>query len=389
MTTLSTIRNIPALARLGLLSLALSLFAAPVVRAQEIAADVITSATPLTDAQKETITKFAAPLLEALKSDDANKVRDARTALVRPLQRAGVVVGVPFRQAYSQVLGIPLANLADDKRPLNSINAMRIGAELATAEGFDIIEKGFRSPLVPVRVAAAGAASRAFVVASNAAAAVVAKRLFDTTTQLGKLLADPDKDVVDAAARALIKAIETARQPEVRNGACTALCKGISLRASQVTKTLPEPQILDAFRRTALGLREDLTKVQGDRPPLSADSLRNIQEVAGDLIAMVARLVASNALPPARPADAAADRKEKEALRDAPSQIVGASEQILSLIADKIEPIRTNFAEQVRKANIDADAQFLLSAKDLIGPGGRLTRAPFNLPDNRFNLNAK
>lgn len=392
MTTLSTLTNFPAIARQsllrsGLLALALFAFSAPLVRAQDIPAEVVTSAIPLSAAQKETVTAFATPLLESLKSDDANKVRDARQALVRPLQKAGVVVGVPFRQAYSQVLGQPLAALAEDKRPLNAINAMRVGAELATAEGFDIIEKGFKSPLVAVRVAAAGAASRAFVIANGASSAVVPKRLVDACVLLGKMLADPDQSVVDAAARALVKAIETARPAEVRNQAVVALCRGISARAAQVKGTVPEPQILDAFRRTALSLREDLTKVQNDRPNLSAEASRNIQEVSGDLIAMVARLISSNALPPTKQADGAEERKQKIAARDIPSQIVGASEQILSLIADKTEPIRTNFAEQVRAASNDSDARFLNEAKDLlVGPKARTTRAPFNLPADRFDL---
>lgn len=389
MTMTSTLSNSQSLLRTGILTFALAFGAIGGAQssAQDIPADIVSSPAALSPAQKDTIAAFAAPLLDSLKSDDANKVRDARQALVRPLDRAGVVVGVPFRQAYSAALGQPLAALADDKRPLNAINAMRVGAELATAEGFDIIEKGFKSPLVPVRVAAAGAASRAFVIANGASSAVVPKRLFDATTQLGKLLADPDANVVDAAARALVRALETARQAEVRNGAVVALCRGISARAALVKNAVPDAAVLDAFRRTALAVREDLTKVQGDRPNLSSEASRSIQEVGGDLIAMVARLVASNALPPTRQADNADERKQKIAARDVPSQIVGAAEQSLSLIADKTEPIRTNFAEKVRQATVNADAQFIIEAKDLLTK--RLTRAPFNFPADRFDLNAK
>ncbi|MBL8874839.1 MAG: hypothetical protein JNM86_03475 [Phycisphaerae bacterium] len=389
MTMTSTRSNSQSLLRSGFLALALAFGAigSAQSRAQDIPTDIVTSPATLSAAQKDTITSFVTPLLESLKSDDANKVRDARQALIRPLQRPGVVVGVPFRQAYSAALGQPLAALADDKRPLNAINAMRVGAELATAEGFDIIEKGFKSPLVPVRVAAAGAASRAFVIASGASSAVVPKRLLDATTALGKLLADPDANVADAASRALVKALETARQGEVRNGAVIALCRGISARAAQVKGAVPDAAILDAFRRAALSIREDLTKVQGDRPNLSSEASRNIQEVAGDLIAMVARLIASNALPATKQADTAEERKQKIAARDVPSQIVGASEQILSLIADKTEPIRTNFAEKVRQGTVDADAQFLIESKDLLTK--RLTRSPFNFPADRFDLNAK
>lgn len=276
---------------LSMLALALFTFAVPAAHAQDIPTEIVTSSTPLSDSQKEAVSQFAAPFLESLKGDDAVKIRDARAALVRPLQRTDVIVGVPFRQAYSQVLGRPLAALADDKRALNAINAMRIGAELATAEGFDIIEKGFRSPLVPVRVAAAGAASRAFVVASGTSSAVVPKRLLDAATQLGKLLDDPEAIVVDSAARALVKAVEVSRHAEVRNGACVTLCRGISARAVKITTQLPAPEMLDAFRRTSLALREDLTKVQADRPTLSPDALRSIEELSGQMIAMVVRLI--------------------------------------------------------------------------------------------------
>lgn len=396
MTTYSKFHSAAASLRTRLLlpalwvcALTLLTLAVPAARAQDLPTEIVTSATPLSDSQKETLTQFVGPFLESLKGDDAVKIRDARVALTRPLQRTDVAIGVPFRQAYSQALGRPLATLAEDKRPLNAINAMRIGAELATAEGFDIIEKGFSSPLVPVRVAAAGAASRAFVVASGTSSAVVPKRLLDASTQLGKLLDDPDPMVVDSAARALVKAVEVSRQSEVRNGACLALCRGMAGRAVKVTTQLPAPEMFDAFRRTALALREDLTKVQADRPTLSSESIRSIEELSGQLIAMVVRLVSSNALPPVRQADGGAERKEKEALREAPSQIVGASEQSLSLIADKTEPIRTNFAEKIRQASVDSDAEFVLDAKKLLGPGGRLSRPPFNLPDGLFNLNAK
>ncbi|MBX3390469.1 MAG: hypothetical protein KF691_13555 [Phycisphaeraceae bacterium] len=396
MTTQSMLTPAPALLRtrfvrsaLWAVVLAACTLAIPAARAQDLPTEIVTSATPLSDAQKEAIKQYADPFLESLRGDDAVKVRDARVALVRPLQRTDIAVGVPFRQAYSQVLGRPLATLAEDKRALNAINAMRVGAELATAEGFDIIEKGFRSPSVPVRVAAAGAASRAFVVANSTSSAVVPKRLLDAATQLGSLLADPDPIVVDSASRALVKAMEISRQSEVRNGACVVLCKGIVACAVKVTTQLPAPEMFDAFRRTSLALREDLTKVQADRPSLSPEALRAIEELSGQLIAMVVRLVSANALPPIRQADAGAERKEKEALREAPSQIVGASEQSLSLIADKTEPIRTNFADKIRRASVESDAEFVIDARKLIGPGGRLSRPPFNLPDGLFNLNTK
>ncbi|MBS0186747.1 MAG: hypothetical protein JSS51_01690 [Planctomycetes bacterium] len=396
MTTLQaqTVRR-PALGRvarffgIALVAFMLSTGITSRAAAQDVSNDIITSAVPLSSAQLDSLKEFIKPLLESLKSDDANKIRDARLALIRPLQKAGVTVGVPFRQAYSGQLGRPLAELADDKRPLNAINAMRIGAELATAEGFDVIEKGFSSPVPAIRVAAAGAAARAFVVAGGSASAVVPKRLFDAVTALGKMLDDADPIVVDAAARALVNAMVSSKAAEVRNNACIALCKGLSARAAKLKSAAPAPEMIDAFRRSALAMREELTQGMNTRPPLSGDANRSIQEFAGDMIAMVVRLVSSGALPQIKQADTPADRKQKEAAREAPSQLVGASEQILSLIADKTEPIRTNFAEKIRQATVNSDANFIEDAKKLLGPGGRLTRAPFGLADARFDLSGK
>lgn len=362
------------------------LFISTPARSQEIPNEIVSAATTLNAEQQKAVETYAQPLLEGIKGDEATKVRDARVGLIKPLQRS--VVGVPFRQAYSKVLGIPLTQLATGKRTLNAVNALRVAAELATTEGFDVIEKGFSSDDAAVRVAAAGAAGRAFSIASKATSIVVPKRLLDMTTALGKLVeSDPNSDVVDGAADALVEAIRSSASTEVRNGAVAALCRGVSAQTQKVKSAVPDKRTLFAILRAGLALRDELTNANaGNRPALPAESIKAIGEVGGDMIASVARLVASGALPNAKAGDPQSVRREKEEERVMPAQIVGAGEQILSLIADRTEPIRTSLSEKIREGTVDSDAKFLLDVKQLLGPGGRLTRAPFNLPANRFDL---
>jgi hypothetical protein len=40
----------------------------------------------------------------------------------------------------------------------------------------------------------------------------------------------------------------------------------------------------------------------------------------------------------------------------------------------------------IRKPDVSTDAQFLEGAKELLGPGKRMSRPPFSLPDARFDL---
>src|SRR5262249_14463852 len=103
----------------------------PSARAQDLPADIITSASPLSTTQDQTDKDFPKPSIGALKGDDAIKVRDGRLGLVKPLLRSGIVVGIPFRQAYSKTLGSSLDELVKGNRPLNAINALRVAAELA------------------------------------------------------------------------------------------------------------------------------------------------------------------------------------------------------------------------------------------------------------------
>ncbi|MFN9976597.1 MAG: hypothetical protein ACK58T_42525, partial [Phycisphaerae bacterium] len=63
-----------------------------------------------------------------------------------------------------------------------------------------------------------------------------------------------------------------------------------------------------------------------------------------------------------------------------------AGEQIISLVAGSADPVRTSLAEMIRKPDVSTDAQFLEGAKELLGPGKRMSRPPFSLPDTRFDL---
>ncbi len=392
--TLSRFRRSPALGRpssirsalAACVFLAASLAGLPTALAQDLPAEIVASPSPLSPAQEQTVRDYAKPLLDNLGGDDAIKVRDGRIGLTKPLLRTGIVVGIPFRQAYSKGLAPGLDALVTGKRPLNAINALRVAAELATTEGFDLIDKGCASADPVVRAAAAAAAAKAFDVAAKNPSAAVATRLFQATNTLGNLIKnDPNNDVVDEATRALCVAFTQSTQAEVRNGACIALCQGISARAAKFKSELPKPRLLDALLRAGSTVRDDLTRVANQPIPLSNQATKSIQELGGNLIAFAARMIALGALPSVKQADTAEDRKAKEQTRVMISQIVGAGEQIVSLSAGPDAP-RTNYAERIKKADIDADAQFLEAVKELLGPAGRMTKPPFNFPAGQFDL---
>jgi hypothetical protein len=380
-TTFSTRRfsNIPAL-----IALAGTLTLAPLALAQtELSPNVITAAGSLTKEQEAEIAAFAKPSLEAFAGEDPDKVKSARLALTAPLLTTRRNPSLPFRQGYSKVLGPQLASVVDRKNPLTAVSALRIAAELATQEGFDVLEKGYASGDASIQVAAAGGAARAFEVVRATPQAVAAGRLTQAVNELGKLFEATDNaDVADAAARALVMCLRVSTNADVRSQACVVACRGLSVRAKKITKVEAEDRGLRPLVRIGGEIRDDLT--DNTRPQLSPAAQAARREVGGDCIALVARLVRTGQLPPVRREDSAAEKARKEQLRPEPTQLVGAGEQIVSLVAGNADPIRTNLAELVRKPDVSTDAQFLEGAKDLLGT--RMTRAPFNLAANRFEF---
>lgn len=353
----------------------------------ELPASLLSSASALTAEQSAQIETYVKPHLESLRADDAERVNRARRALILPLTRSGV--GVAFRQAYARQVGVSLAQVSGGTSVINAVNALRVAAELSTEEGFDIVEKAYAAPDPAVRLAAAAATARAFEVAGRAGAAVVPARLRSATTRLGAMLApnaEANPDVTDTVARALIVAMQTSPHAEVRNEATLVLTRGLVERARAIKGAAASPRLLDAVLRTGLAIRDDLTNVSGARPPLSAEATRGVHELAGELIALGARQIRGGELAAIRQADSPEERKAKEQARSVLSQVVGAGEQILSLSASSGDPVRTDMASLVRRASTESDAKFLEDARALLGAGGRLTKPPFNLPGDRFDM---
>lgn len=381
-TTATTRRrsaNIPAL-----IALAGVLACSPIAFAQsDLPAALISSTSALTKDQETEVANFVKPHLDAFQGEDPDKVKSARIALTNPLARRNP--SLAFRQGYSKVLGPELAAVVDRKNALTAVSALRISAELATQEGFDVLEKGYASTDESIQIAAAGGAARAFEVIRSTPQAAAAGRLTKAIDELGKLFEKtPNPDVADAAARALVTALRTSTNADVRSRASEVACRGLANRAKAITKITPGDRTLLPLVRIAGEIRDDLT--DNTRAPLNQAAQAARREVGGDCIALVARLVRSGQLPAIRREDDAAEKQNKEKLRPLPTQLVGAGEQIISLIAGSADPVRTNLAEMIRKPDVSTDAQFIEGAKELLGPGKRMSRPPFSLPDSRFDL---
>lgn len=371
--------NIPAL-----IALAGTLALAPVALAQtELPAAVVTASAALSKDQEAEIAAFAKPFLESFAGEDPDKVKAARNALSSPLTNSRRTASLPFRQGYSKVLGPELAAVVDRKNPLTAVSAVRIAAELATQEGFDVLAKGYNSPEESIQIAAAGGAARAFEVVRATPSAVAPGRLTQAVNELGKLLETTNNaDVADAAARALVMSLRISTNADVRSQACVVACKGLGVRAKKITKIEDKDRSLLSLVRIASEVRDDLT--DNTRPQLSPAAQTARREVGGDCIALIARLIKGGQLPPVRREDDSAEKARKEALRPLATQLVGAGEQIVSLVAGTSDPIRTNLAELVRKPDVSTDAQFLEGARELLTK--RMTQAPFNLAANRFEF---
>lgn len=377
--TLTTRRSasIPAL-----IALAGVLACSPAALAQsDLPAPLVTTSSALTKDQETEVANFAKPHLEAFKGEDPDKVKSARIALTNPLTRRNP--SLAFRQGYSKVLGPELAAVVDRKDALTAVSALRIAAELATQEGFDVLEKGYASADESIQIAAAGGAARAFEVIKSTPQAAAPGRLTKAVSELGKLFeATPSADVADAAARALVTALRVSTNADVRSEACIAACRGLGTRAKSIKTITAGDRSLLPLVRIGGEIRDDLT--DNTRPTLSPAAQAARREVGGEAIALVSRLIRTGQLPPVRREDDAAEKKRKESLRPLATQLVGAGEQIISLVAGTADPIRTNLADSVRKPDVASDAQFLEGAKDLLTK--RLTSAPFNLAANRFDL---
>ena len=367
-----------------LIALAGVLACSPAALAQsDLPAALVTTSSALTKDQETEVANFAKPHLEAFKGEDPDKVKSARIALSNPLTRRNP--SLAFRQGYSKVLGPELAAVVDRKDALTAVSALRIAAELATQEGFDVLEKGYASADESIQIAAAGGAARAFEVIRSTPQAAAAGRLTKAVDELGKLFEKtPNADVADAAARALVTALRTSTNADVRSRASEVSCRGLGNRAKTITTITPGDRTLLPLVRIAGEVRDDLT--DNTRAPLNQAAQSARREVGGDCIALVARLVRSGQLPAVRREDDAAEKKNKELLRPLPTQLVGAGEQIISLVAGSADPVRTSLAEMIRKPDVSTDAQFLEGAKELLGPGKRMSRPPFSLPDTRFDL---
>lgn len=368
----------------ALIALAGVLACSPLALAQsDLPAALVTTSAALTKDQETEVANFAKSHLEAFKGEDPDKVKSARVALTNPLTRRNP--SLAFRQGYSKVLGPELAAVVDRSDALTAVSALRIAAELATQEGFDVLEKGYASADPAIQIAAAGGAARAFDVIRNTPQAAVPGRLTKAIDELGKLFEKtPSADVADAAARALVTALRTATNADVRSRASEVACRGLGNRAKTITAISADDRTLLPLVRIASEVRDDLT--DNTRPTLNQAAQAARREVGGDCIALVARLVRSGQLPPVRREDDATEKQNKEKLRPLPTQLVGAGEQIISLVAGSSDPVRTSLAELIRRPDVSTDAQFLEATRELLGPGKRMSRPPFNLPDNRFDL---
>lgn len=355
-------------------------------RAQQVdlSEDTIT-AISLNGPQRQAVREFVAEHRVRFQSEDPAEVKRARNALLRPFDNPRI--SVSFRNAYSDEL-LPILNaMAGRPGDLATVNALVVAGSLATQQGAGLVER-FRADKnrVAIRYAALSAYRRTFEAMAASSPAIADRDAAGMVDRLGQhLLDEQDPLVFDACVRALLAASEVRRPgfESVWHRAMSALASGLSVRLPRFPTGPAGEEFIGPAMRAAAALRD--VAAAGPRLELPQEVSRRMVEMAADLWAWVARGLAAGAFPVAVPGN---DEAAVKARREFAAQAADISQSLLYFAAERIKrdpwPAQEAVGGWIREASKTGDDRFVRRVRDVVGPGGLLTKPPFGFADNRF-----
>lgn len=356
-------------------------------RAQDLAPETVARTPALNPEDVRLVGEYVKGPLSDLGDTSTDRVTRARTALTKPL--ASPQASVAFRQEYSRQVAPRLKELlaVKDQRDVVRVNALRLAGELATPEGLDLIDSSLANESKTVRYAAAFALGRAMDSLQLASPAVVADRVRETLNRAGQRIeAESETTVLDALVRAFCKGGSITRDAarDVRPAALSILSRSLSARLRQAKATETNSALLDSVLRALGTLRDELT-AGGGRPALAAGVKQDAGGLAGDTIAIFARMLRADPtpLPQVRREDDDAQQQRKRDLRVQPQSLVTAAEVVITA-ARGGEPATRNLAARLASASSADDARFIEELEPLLAAGGVMTKEPFNFAGDRF-----
>lgn len=336
----------------------------------------ITTSMTLTDAQRQTIAACAQEHAANLTSDDAEKRKAARNALLSPLEGAGVTVA--FRTEMWRALEKSLRDIAANPDDRIAVGALIIAGDLATETSTGMLTRTLTSPRPALRFQAAYGLRRTF---EAAAIALPAVQSATATSALDALrdaaVKEQDGQVLKAYVAAILAGgnLPSGSFPTAESDAVTALCIGVSGNIKARAAKLPDQSALEAYHKSVRGVRDIFAQPNARMTAVSANAAA---ELSGRTIALAVRTLKSNEFQPA-----------SEASRGELVNAVAASETLIQLAANTLSPgtkvAAPGLGASLREGTPNSNSTFILDAdRQLIGADGALTKAPFGFAKTHF-----
>jgi hypothetical protein len=358
----------------------LALFVGGQALAQDIPDAIRTKVTPLDEAETKVVQDYVEAHSKNLQSTDPQLVKKDRDALLQPLEKADT--SVPFRITYDKFLIPKITPMMTSSTEMIVINGLILAGDLATDKAVDLVmsKAGDKAPAVRYQVGYA--IVRVCRAVHDSQPAVNPNKLPDVLTDLeGRIAQEKDPQVLDAFIRAGLAA---AKIDNVQNQAISAVAKGVAKAAKNLNNPAGQKEA-EALLRAADQLQLILAQAAGRGVPVNATTAKEAAEMGGVLIARVVRMVEKKQLP----------QQAGDPLRDACAQLVSAAQKLIQFSGQALQPggdfqikdkdgkaIYLN--ESLKLGTVKGDATFVQDAQLLIGPGGMLSKPPFELPPEEF-----
>jgi hypothetical protein len=353
----------------------LALFVGAPALAQDIPDSIRTNVNGLTEEEAKVVAQYVADHSKNL-SDDPQLLKKDRDALLQPLEKANT--SAPFRLTYEKSLIPLITQMVGSPKEMVVINGLILAGDLATDRAIEVIlgKIGDKAPAVRFQVGyALGRVFQTVVKAPKAARDVVLKGAVKDLE--GRIAQEKNAAVLDSFIRA---GLDATKIDFLQNDAISAVARGV-IKAAKNLNNPAGTREAEALLRAADQLQLVLAQAAGRGVPVDPNTAKDAAELGGVLIARVVRMVEKKELP-------LAEGKPIDPLRDTSAQLVSASQKLIQFSGQSLQPGGTftmpPLVESLKQGTVKGDATFVQDAQLLIGPGGMLTKAPFDLPAEKF-----
>ncbi len=330
----------------------------------------------LNDAQRQAIAACAQQNAADLSSDDPEKRKAARKALLAPLQ--GPNVSAAFRIEYAKALEAVLRTVAANPDDRIAVGAYIIAGDLATEVSTGSLSAALASPRPALRFQAAYGLRRTFEAAVLARPAINADRVNAAIVALrGAAAKEQDGQVLKECVGAILAAASLSERdfPVARSEAAAGVCIALSENIKARVAKLPDQSTLEAYHKAVRGVRDIFTQPDARMTAASANAAA---ELSGRIIALAVRTANKNEL-----------QSASEASHAEVANAVASSETLIQLagealaVGTKVPEVK--LGDKLRRGTKESIAEFILTAdRQLIGADGALTKAPFSFTKTHF-----